>query len=212
MDESWFNGMQNLDFVHNPVDDGEYPLLCESAIDFESFDARHITIGTVQTLKVASLVDCTLVDSTDPDAAVTPAELKRILSEKGSATIRPGANVNISENGVISLEPTPVSADSILLGNGIKICYGEVLLNNRSGGNVSIRVSFSQSFKTMPSSLGLLVRYVDNASDRFKVINAINQTEVEQITLNGATIKSYWDQGGGGRPQEYSVYWSFIGS
>lgn len=211
VDERWFNSIQNLRFVPNPEDDGEYPLLCERAVNLQSFEDKYITIGTEQSLGSIQLKDCFIVDRETPDAAISSVEAARIISQTGVSTIRSGVGIEITDQGVISLAPTPVLANSVVIGGGQQVVFGESLLNKRGGGDVAIRVTFPTPFLEYPRLLGLHARYVNATGNRFAVISAVIQTRVELLSLTGATIISYWDKGGGGVPDEFSVYYSFIG-
>jgi hypothetical protein len=208
--EQWFNAIQRLKFVPNPVADGEYPLLCDCNIDLSSVDSQLITIGTEQQLTVDRLVDCEVVSSGQPEDAVSLLDMQTAVANSPKTTLKTGQGL-VSNNGVIGLVPAAVTAGSILLGDGLAIFYGEILANNRGGGDLIFRVNFPQPFKSRPSLLRLDCKYVNSVADRYRVIDAQVQTVLAGLTNTTATLKFYWDRGGGGVPNEAGVYYSFLG-
>lgn len=209
--EQWFNSIQRLKFVANPVDDGEYPRLCEKSLNLDSIDSNLITIGTEQVLgSIGQLLDCQVVDTPNAEGAISKQKVAELVADSGKTTLRGGVGVSVV-NGVVGLTPAAVTANQVLLGDGVTISYGEILSNRRGGGNVTYRINFPIPYKSYPNLLGLHVKYVNDANNRYAVINAGILNRLELVTLTGASISAYWDQGGGGVPAEYSLYYSFIG-
>lgn len=209
--EQWFNAVQRLKFVANPVDDGEYPLLCEKSLNLESIDSNLITIGTEQVLgNIGQLIDCQVADTPNAENAISKQKVAELVAESGKTTLRGGVGVVVT-NGVVGLTPAAVTANQVLLGDGVAISYGEILSNRRGGGNVTYRINFPVPYKNYPNLLGLHVKYVNDTNSRYTVVDAKILNRLELVTLTGASISAFWDQGGGGAPAEYSLYYSFIG-
>lgn len=208
--EGWFNAIQRLKFVPNPVADGEYPLLCDCDLNLDSIDEALITTATEQSLVVGQLKDCQVADTGRLDDAISNQKLLEMVAESGKTTLRSGIGITVKE-GVVGLTPAAVTANQVVLGDGVVLVFGEIVANRRGGGNTTYRITFPQQYKEYPNLLGLHVRYVNDTNNRFATISAGIQTRLEFVTLSGASISSYWDQGGGGVPSEFSVYYSFIG-
>jgi hypothetical protein len=208
--EQWFNAIQRLKFVPNPIADGEYSLLCDCDLDLPSVDAELVTVGTEQQLSVNRLIDCEVVSTGQPDDAVPTVDMVTAVTNSPRTTLKTGQGL-VSNGGTIGLAPAVVNASSILLGDGLAIYYGEILANNRGGGDLIFRVNFPQPFNNRPSLLRLDCKYVNSVANRYAVIDAGLQTTLIGLTNTTASIKSFFDQGGGGRPNEFSVYYAFLG-
>jgi hypothetical protein len=79
--EQWFNAVQRLKFVANPVDDGEYPLLCEKSLNLESIDSNLITIGTEQVLgNIGQLIDCQVADTPNAENAISKQKVAELVA------------------------------------------------------------------------------------------------------------------------------------
>jgi hypothetical protein len=211
LNESWFNAIQNLKFVANPVDDGEYPLLCECNLDLPSIDAKLITVGTEQELNIDQLLDCEVISGNQPDSAISSEVMRSAVLGANRTALSAGKGIQVSPEGTVGLVPASLLTDQLILGNGLTIFFGEILANGRGGGNIYYNIKFPRPFLSRPSILRLDQKYVNNVADRYRVIDA--QLQVYALALNKDSIKigSYWDKGGGGSPNEFSVYYAVMG-
>jgi hypothetical protein len=137
---SWLNSQQNLQFVANPINDGQHPLITPKDVQAGVFDSRYLGLegGTLTAPKTIGGTE--IIGGNLATLAIMQEKLQSTISSFSSdGTLKltqAGLSVQVVENPTDSL---------IELGGGQVIIKGSQLLP-ASSGKFLVQVSYPFSF------------------------------------------------------------------